>query len=236
MAIVFMTALPINSSFAVSPSDIIFAAAGTTSATVNMSPSAVVPDGIYYIKNKQLGGYLQVNDGDAPNYSTINEFMELHSFDGGDYQKWQITHTSDGYYKIANVKSGYVLCVTSADAEVDGASIIQQSYTGISRKRWRIECVNGDQWKFYLKSSEGTNLCMAAGDAVIESIVSGRNVLQRAYTDNSNYKDTWVLEPVSTNTNVVLYGIPDEVNGHDHASALELSQPNYRVFRMFRHM
>ena len=104
LAIVFMTALPINSSFAVSPSDIIFAAAGTTSATVNMSPSAVVPDGIYYIKNKQLGGYLQVNDGDAPNYSTINEFMELHSFDGGDYQKWQITHTSDGYYKIANVK------------------------------------------------------------------------------------------------------------------------------------
>ena len=211
LACFFTVAMPLNTLLTV------------TAASVDMSPSAVIPDGIYYIKNKQLGVYLQVNDDDAPNYSTVSEFMELHSYDGGDYQKWRITHTSNGYYKIANVKSGYVLCVTSANAEIDGAPIIQQSYASISRKRWRIECVNGDQWKLYLKSSEGTNLCMAAGDAAtgFEWITSGRNVLQRAYTDDSNYKDTWVLEPVSTDMNVVLYGIPDEVNNHDHSSALE---------------
>ena len=35
-----------------------------------------LPDGTYFIKNREFDRYLQINDNDAPNYNTSGEIME----------------------------------------------------------------------------------------------------------------------------------------------------------------
>ena len=56
---------------------------------------------------------MQIDNDDAPNYNTSEAILELFSFDGGAYQRWNVEHIRDGYYKIISAKSGLVVSVDS---------------------------------------------------------------------------------------------------------------------------
>lgn len=60
---------------------------------------------------------MQIDDNDDPDYNTSGSHMELWDYDGGGYQRWELIHIGDGYYKIVSVKSGMALCVPSGSTD-----------------------------------------------------------------------------------------------------------------------
>ena len=95
----------------------------TTSTTFNLS----IPDGIYFIKNKELSKYMQIDDGEEPTYSASGAFMELWGKDGNDYQKWNISSVGGGYYSIISVKSGLALSVQSGSLNSNNVKLVQET-------------------------------------------------------------------------------------------------------------
>ncbi len=178
----------------------------------------VVDEGSYFIKNKDTETYVQIDDDDEPNYNTNGSLLELWDFDGEEYQRWEFIHIQDGYYKIISEKSGLAICVQSSYLNTDEEALIQEPYSDLSRKKWKITKSSSGAYILRPKSKESynTDWCMCAGDQFLW-IDSGLNVEQSVYNNDDNYKDEWVLELLDE-FKVIFYGISN--SGHDHSSCL----------------
>lgn len=175
----------------------------TTSTTFNLS----IPDGIYFIKNKELSKYMQIDDGEEPTYSASGAFMELWGKDGNDYQKWNISSAGGGYYSIISVKSGLALSVQSGSLNSNNVKLVQETYTGATRQQWTFEKTSNGSYIIRPRSGESysTDWCMAAGDGILTA--NGRNVEQRTYSNNTDYKDQWILERTKSQAIIIVPGI-----------------------------
>ena len=163
----------------------------------------VIEEGVYFIRNKEVGKYMQVDDADKPGYNTSESIMELWGYNGRDYQKWQLIHDKDGYYKILSVKSGLALCVKSDSTNKDEIALVQESYSDVSRKKWKITESSSGAYILRPKSGESytTDWCMCAGDQFLW-VTDDLNVEQRAYVNNGSYKDEWHLDFDITSTSI----------------------------------
>ena len=168
----------------------------------------IVKNGTYFIKNVHLNNYLQIGDEYGPDYSNENAILELWDYDGDAYQRWKLTYLHNGYYKIESVKSGKVISVRAGEENSRDVSLRQATYTASYNQQWKISIAHNGQYKFEPRSSESysTDWCMAAGAAAVESITDGRNVEQREYTDNTGYKDEWLLYVLGVNLTVIYDG------------------------------
>ncbi len=158
-------------------------------------------DGTYYLKNGYASKYMQIDDGDAPAYSTNQARMELWGFSGDAHQKWVFTNLANGYYKITSAKSGKALSVQAAYVDEDEEALVQETYSGAYRQQWRIVRNSAGRYILYPRSGEAypTNWAMSAGINFF-GITDGLNVEQRPYTNNSEYKDEWLLEKVASSS------------------------------------
>ena len=148
----------------------------------------IVENGTYFIENVHLGTYLQIDNNDAPNYSTEGAGLELWDYDSDAYQRWKLTYLHNGYYKIESVKSGKAISVQDGKENSDKTPLLQYTYTASYNQQWKISIAHNGQYKFEPRSSEAysTDWCMAAAtnDLVVQ---------QREYTNNTGYKDEWIL-------------------------------------------
>lgn len=150
--------------------------------TFTFNIGLVVDEGIYFIKNKEFGKYIQIDDDDGPKYDTSGSIMELWDFDGGDYQKWNLIHIKDGYYKITSPQSEKALTAPSSK----NSAITQTEYTDRDEQLWKI-ILTSEGYKISPKSN--TAYYMAAGSSLLSG--NGRNVEMRA--SQSDKKDEWIL-------------------------------------------
>ncbi len=160
--------------------------------------SATIPAGIYYIQNSKLANYMQIDDNDSPNYNTEGAFMELWPLDGEQYQQWEIINLYTGYYLIKSVKSGKLLGVPIYDTNTANVSLTQTASDGVTHwYQWKFELTSRGTYIIRPRSAEAysTDWCMAASDGVLTP--DGRNVEQRAYTNNSDYKDEWRIARIA---------------------------------------
>ena len=100
--------------------------------------TARLADGVYFLQNRQMERYMQVDDDDAPNYTNNGGIMEIHPLDGEDYQRWSFTYIGDGYYKITSVVNGYALTVPAGSTTGDNVDLILKPYAGTDNQKWRI--------------------------------------------------------------------------------------------------
>ena len=182
-------------------------ASNISSTVANTTATLAVPEGTYFIKNKELNKYMQIDDGEAPTYSASGAFMELWGKDGNDYQKWKISSVGGGYYSIISVKSGLALSVKSGSLNSGNVKLVQESYTGAYRQQWAFQRASDGSYVIRPRSGESytKDWCMAAGDGIFTA--NGRNVEQREYTDNTDYKDRWVLERTKNKAIIIVPGI-----------------------------
>ena len=175
------------------------------SLTFAFTVTLAIDEGIYFFKNREVGKYIQVDNDDAPGHDTSGSIMELWDYNGRDYQKWNLVHVGDGYYEILSVKSGMALCVPSGSADEDEVALIQQPYSNLSRKKWKITKSSSGAYILRPKSGESndSDWCMCAGDQFLW-ITDGLNVEQRKYVNNDSYKDEWYLEFDATSTSTRL--------------------------------
>lgn len=180
------------------------------SFTHTLTLTLVVDEGIYFFKNKEVGKYVQIDNNASPQYDESDTKMELWDYDGGDYQKWQLIHISDGYYKILSVKSGMALCVPDELTNDDEVELIQQSYSNLSSKQWKVTKSSSGAYILRPKSGESydTDWCMCAGDQFLW-ITDGLNVEQGKYVNNDSYKDEWILELSRDSNDSALIALPE---------------------------
>jgi hypothetical protein len=63
--------------------------------------------------------------------------VRIYTSNNNNCQKWTVTPTGDGNYKLLNVNSGKAVDV-SGGSTADGANVLQWPYSGADNQQWRI--------------------------------------------------------------------------------------------------
>ncbi len=143
----------------------------TTSRT-NYAP---IDNGVHFFQNKQVNGYVQIDDNAATN--AAGAALELQKFDGASDQKWRLTYLRNGYYKITSAESYKAITAPS----VANNALTQETYQAKDTQMWKI--VSLENGVYYIKSK--SNYYMVAGtgfDCAVE--------LKGSQTDG---RDKWKL-------------------------------------------
>lgn len=166
------------------------------SITYSKTPdtSADVSDGLYYIKNKRSGKYLNVQTVNADNMSAFQNVTH-YDFHGNRNQQWRLVRQSDGYYKIT-------VAATSLALDVDGAAmgayanIHLYNDIGSDGQRWIIEA-NGDGTYSFASKCSQNRMYMAFDRTGLYQ--NHANVFQYPHNETSD----WYLEPITIGVTMI---------------------------------
>ena len=99
----------------------------------------IIENNAYYIKNCELGNYIQIDNNDEDNnYSSNNAILELWDYTGNNEQKWYFKYLNNGYYRIVSAKSGKAITVRSGEENSNNVSLIQIDYNGSFNQQFKI--------------------------------------------------------------------------------------------------
>ena len=131
-------------------------------------------EGIYYIKNKFSGLYLDIENGSAQDGANIRQW----SYNGSDAQKFKFVSTGDGYYYILTGATSYKKCVdVDGGSSKDGTNIMQWSYWGGEMQKYRIVQNADGTYAILTKASD----CKSGLDVYDWSKSAGGNVNEWNY-------------------------------------------------------
>lgn len=142
-------------------------------------------DGVYYIKNQNVGFALDVADGSL--YGGAN--VQLYSLNKTNAQKWKITHDSTGYVSFQNVGSGMYL---TAGGSGRSANVYQQKQTNDYNQKWIVMFDNNQNLR--IVSALNSTMVLDVKDGKIRRC---SNI--QLYTSNNTNAQKWVFEYINTN-------------------------------------
>ena len=142
-------------------------------------------DGVYYIKNQNVGFALDVADGSL--YGGAN--VQLYSLNKTNAQKWKITHDSTGYVSFQNVGSGMYL---TAGGSGRSANVYQQKQSNGYNQKWIVMFDNNQN----LRIVSALNFTMVL-DVKDGKIRRCSNI--QLYDSNNSNAQKWVFEYINTN-------------------------------------
>ena len=142
-------------------------------------------DGVYYIKNQNVGFALDVADGSL--YGGAN--VQLYSLNKTNAQKWKITHDSTGYVSVQNVGSGMYLTASGSGIT---ANVYQQKQTNDYNQKWIVMFDNNQNLR--IVSALNSTMVLDVKDGKIRRC---SNI--QLYTSNNTNAQKWVFESVNTN-------------------------------------
>lgn len=142
-------------------------------------------DGVYYIKNQNVGFALDVADGSL--YGGAN--VQLYSLNKTNAQKWKITHDSTGYVSFQNVGSGMYL---TAGGSGRSANVYQQKQTNGYNQKWIVMFDNNQNLR--IVSALNSTMVLDAKDGKIRRC---SNI--QLYDSNNSNAQKWVFEYINTN-------------------------------------
>ncbi|MBU9131071.1 RICIN domain-containing protein [Holdemanella porci] len=152
-----------------------------------------MPDGVYYIKNQNVGYALDVADGSL--YAGAN--VQLYSLNRTNAQKWKITHDSTGYVSFQNVGSGMYLTASGSGRT---ANVYQQRQTNDYNQKWIVMFDNNQNLR--IVSALNSTMVLDVKDGKIRRC---SNI--QLYTSNNSNAQKWVFEYINTNATGVLMQI-----------------------------
>lgn len=144
-----------------------------------------MPDGVYYIKNQNVGYALDVADGSL--YAGAN--VQLYSLNRTNAQKWKITHDSTGYVSFQNVGSGMYLTASGSGRT---ANVYQQRQTNDYNQKWIVMFDNNQNLR--IVSALNSTMVLDVKDGKIRRC---SNI--QLYTSNNSNAQKWVFEYINTN-------------------------------------
>ena len=142
-------------------------------------------DGVYYIKNQNVGFALDVADGSL--YGGAN--VQLYSLNKTNAQKWKITHDSTGYVSFQNVGSGMYL---TAGGSGRSANVYQQKQTNGYNQKWIVMFDNNQNLR--IVSALNSTMVLDVKDGKIR-----RCSYIQLYDSNNSNAQKWVFEYINTN-------------------------------------
>ena len=142
-------------------------------------------DGVYYIKNQNVGFALDVADGSL--YGGAN--VQLYTINRTNAQKWKITHDSTGYVSFQNVGSGMYLTTSGSGIT---ANVYQQKQTNDYNQKWIVMFDNNQNLR--IVSALNSTMVLDVKDGKIRRC---SNI--QLYTSNNTNAQKWVFEYINTN-------------------------------------
>lgn len=142
-------------------------------------------DGVYYIKNQNVGFALDVADGSL--YGGAN--VQLYSFNRTNAQKWKVTHDSKGYVLFQNVGSGMYL---TAGGSGRSANVYQQKQPNGYNQKWIVMFDNNQNLR--IVSALNSTMVLDVKDGKIRRC---SNI--QLYDSNNSNAQKWVFEYINTN-------------------------------------
>jgi hypothetical protein len=140
----------------------------------------IVPDGTYRVIARHSGKALNATGtGDGSN---VNQF----TYNGGNNQRWTLTHLGGNVYRIAGVASGRAL-ETASTSTANGVNVDIRAYTGAANQRWTISATSGGYYRLTPVSSSGSAL-----DVNGVSTADGANVFQWNWNGGNNQQ--WAFQ------------------------------------------
>jgi hypothetical protein len=155
-----------------------------TSYTFYMTVGVAMNDGTYYAMNKSTGRYLSVEGSSVAE----NAFVEVWSFLSDSQERWQITYSGSGYYRIKSVLSGKYLTVSGGSTSA-GANVVQVSQMSTAN-HIKITKTPTGAFKLAAMTGESNNCCIGIQSSATQN---GTNCSQLIYTDDADYRDEWNL-------------------------------------------
>lgn len=141
----------------------------------------LMPDGVYYIKNQNKNFSLDIQNNSL--YAGGNVW--LYSLNKSDFQKWKISHDSQGYVLFENVGSGMYLAVS-------GSNVVQQKKSNDYNQKWIIKYDANHNLRIVPATNSNYAIDICNG-----SVKNGSNI--QVYTANNTAAQKWVFEYINTN-------------------------------------
>lgn len=141
----------------------------------------LMPDGVYYIKNQNKNFGLDVQNNSL--YAGGNVW--LYSLNKSNFQKWKISHDSQGYVLFENIGSGMYLAVS-------GSNVVQQKKSNDYNQKWIIKYDANHNLRIVSATNSSSAIDISNG-----SIKNGSNI--QIYTANNTAAQKWVFEYIDTN-------------------------------------
>lgn len=141
----------------------------------------LMPDGVYYIKNHNKKFSLDVQNNSL--YAGGN--IWLYSLNKSNFQKWKISHDSQGYVMFENVGSGMYLAVS-------GSNVVQQKKSNDYNQKWIIKYDANHNLRIVSATNSNSAVDISNG-----SVKNGSNI--QIYAANNTAAQKWVFEYINTN-------------------------------------
>ena len=169
-----------------------------------------IPDGTYFIGNRETGKYIDLEDSGTADGTNIQQW----DFHGDVQSQWNITLDQHGYYMIQSVCTGKYIGVENSSSSIH-AKIKQYSFHRTSPGiRWLITPTASGAYKFTCQAAEDTNMVMIVPSS--GSTANGTDLKQYPYANNAVYRDEWVI--VQEIGSASFLAIPEE-DGRDRTSS-----------------
>lgn len=140
----------------------------------------LMPDGVYYIKNQNKNFSLDIQNNSL--YAGGNVW--LYSLNKSNFQKWKISHDSQGYVLFENVGSGMYLAVS-------GSNVVQQKKSNDYNQKWIIKYDANHNLRIVSATNSNSAIDISNG-----AVKNGSNI--QIYTANNTAAQKWVFEYINT--------------------------------------
>ena len=168
-----------------------FISGTTCSKSYTMNVTAI-PNGTYFLKNKQNSCYAKVkNDSLANNQNAVQ-----YDFDGGNYERWTFRlNDLTGYYSIKSAASGnisYYLAVKDDSAALDHQIVVRSATEAslTNGMKWRVQTTASGAYKIIPKTGEANDYVLATSTSLG---TNNADLVQGDYILNNSYRDEWYL-------------------------------------------
>ncbi len=147
-----------------------------------------IPNGLYFLKNKKSGKYVDIQNQEMVDGKNIIQY----SFHGYNSQRWVIKRSSGKYYTIksANSHDSFYL---SSFGNTYNDNVVLHTGNLVNGKLWEIKETSSGAYLISSKCSSATNQLYVM-DIENGTNNNGGNVHQRLYSNDSNYRDEWIIE------------------------------------------
>ena len=145
--------------------------------------NAIPREGTYYLQNRKTNNYASI----VELYSDEGDLIWPAGSTSSNNSKWQIEHVynSGGYVTIKSLYNGKYIGIDPNDI----TQIYQCSTVG-NNTLWRFEILDDSSVKIICKASESSGKVAVIS---LSGINEGLGLLQREYTDDSDYSDEWYV-------------------------------------------
>lgn len=145
----------------------------------------LLEDVCYILENKSTGRYMDLQGPSMSNGAPVQQW----DFHTGDQAQFKFTLVAANTYWIQSVYSGKYLSVPDAST-VSGTVVCQNVLTDFPHNKWVITKTGSGAYR--ISPLHMPNYAIAVPSTADQN---GTDLVQQAYTADSNYRDEWYIKP-----------------------------------------